>query len=194
MYDRIILTGASHFEESWIFAFRHRKAKLFACEHRIGRIRVVYNAIKLPCIYTAATMDLDNLLNPIQQVQLCQELVRVIVQGFGHLEVRVEKNQVRWLRPGRAIFNPLAARAFEPPQGVPSLRSTGGLAEILGAWLEPLAGELGTVMGYGFGTILLSVEHGRIRSIVSTTDVRARTGKTDEIKPLPDSSTTALHP
>jgi hypothetical protein len=128
-------------------------------------------------------MDLDNLLNPIQQAQLRQELARVLAQGYGHLEVRIEKNQARWLRPGRAIYNPLAARAFEVPQG--------GLAEILGAWLEPLAGELGVVMGYGFGTILLSVEHGRIRSIVSTTDVRARTGKTDEIKPLP---TTALHP
>ena len=114
----------------------------------------------------------------------------MIVQGFGHLEVRVEKNQVRWLRPGRVIYNPLAAKAFEVPQGVPSLRSTGGLAEILGAWLEPLAGELGVVMGYGYGTILIGVEHGRIRSIVSTTDVRARTGKTDEIRAAP----TTLHP
>lgn len=126
-------------------------------------------------------MDLDNLLNPIQQTQLAQELAKVLARNFGHLEIRIEKCAVRWLRPGRAIYNPLARSKAEPIDG--------SLADILGYWAEPLASELAAVMGDGFGSVLIGVEHGRIRSILASIDVRARTGKTGDIH-----STTALHP
>ncbi len=120
-------------------------------------------------------MDLDNLLNPTQQGQLAQQLARMIGWGFGHLEIRVEKTMIRWLRPGRAIYNPLGKHA-------PDMPGETSLAEILGAWSTPLAAELARVCGDGFGSVVIGVEHGRIRSILSSTDVRARTGKTGEIK------------
>jgi hypothetical protein len=120
---------------------------------------------------------LDALLAPIQQSQLALELARVLAHGFGSLRLRIEKGQLRWLYPAQVLYSP------NGPHARPVL--SGGLAELLGPWLESFVISLARLMGDGqvggFGDLVLTVEHGAIRSIVPTPDVRVRTGDTDKL-------------
>jgi len=129
-------------------------------------------------------MDLDNLLNTAQQVQLAQALAQVLSWGFGLLEIRVEKGCLRWLRPGRAIYSPKAAR--------PAPADDRTLPEILGPWYEAFTCELALLLGEQFGSLIVGIEHGSIRFIRAEPNQRFRTGKTGDIQG--SGTTTTLQP
>jgi hypothetical protein len=128
-------------------------------------------------------MNLENLLNPVQQLQLAQQLARVIGWGFGTLEIRIEKGCLKWFKPGRYIFNPVLERSGPAPDQP--------LAVLLGPWAEAFAFSLAALLGEGFGSLYIGVDHGRIQMIQVVPDVRVRTGNTGNIRV---DSATALHP
>ena len=116
---------------------------------------------------------LDHLLNLTQQSQLAAELGRVLSHGWGSLRLRVEKGQLRWLYPALITYTPNGER---PERAVAQ-----NLPAMLGAWADSFATSLAALMGDGYGDLVLTVEHGAIRSIVAAPDVRVHTGDTDKL-------------
>jgi hypothetical protein len=115
-------------------------------------------------------MSIDELLPAVQRSQLAQLTAQLLSHGYGRMEVRVEKGQVRWFRPSETVYNPSAVFKTAVPDQT--------LTELLGAWLLPFQDGLSAVMAAGWGSLYIGVEHGRIRYVEKTPDVRARTGTT----------------
>lgn len=102
-------------------------------------------------------MDLDSILPASLSIQTANALGKIMAAGFGRLEVRVEKGQVRWLRPGRAIHNPLSLTQTEI--------NDASLAGLLGLWAPVFARELAALIEFGFGSLIVLVEHGQVRCL-----------------------------
>lgn len=116
-------------------------------------------------------MSIEELLPAAQRAQLAQLTAQLLSHGYGRLEVRVEKGNIRWFRPAETVYNPAAI--FR----IPAI-DTQPLTVLLGAWLPSFQSGLEVVMASGWGSLYIGVEHGNIRYIETTPDVRARTGTT----------------
>jgi hypothetical protein len=115
------------------------------------------------------------LLNDAQRGQLAGELGRLLSHGFGWLELVVEVGRLRWVRPALSINN---------PDGKSSSRTAPSELEAqLGPWREAFELALSEVLAAGWGSLVIGVEHGRVRRIDKAPRLRARTGKTGPLGP-----------
>lgn len=120
------------------------------------------------------TEDVPDLLKPVQKEQLAQELAKILTADSGQLEIQIKDSRLHRLLPGPRWVNPDYRPSYPHP--------VAGLDEMLGAWREAFYLALAEIMGAVHGSLLIQTEHGQVRALVPVLSLRARTGKTGELK------------
>lgn len=104
---------------------------------------------------------LDELLLPEQISQMRRMLVELLGQGFGRLEIVVERSRVRRLSPVRLVRRRGPQGRYPPAENA------------WDEWKGELASGLADVMAAGWGNVCLEIEHGRIIGIDIAPSIQA---------------------
>lgn len=95
---------------------------------------------------------LSDLLLPEQISQMRRMLAELAGQGFGRLEIVVERGRIRRLCPVRLVRRP----------GPPGRFSISDGGDVWDEWQGELSAGLVDVMAAGWGMVCIAIEHGRV--------------------------------